>query len=244
MGGWLGDVLGRKKTIWLASTLALIGAILQTAAVNIEMFIVGRVIAGFAIGLVYAVSSIYNAEIAPPKIRGVIVGLQTQMISIGYASSNWIGVFGSFAAGNAAWRIPLGLQCLPAIILIVGLFWLPESPRWLVQHGKYEEAHSVIRKLHEDTIGIDNTEFYEKEFNQIKQQIDYEREVTIKSFWKLFTVASNRKRLLLGILLQVFLQTTGVNVVNCACYLCFLLPDAVFLIHNYYFHRAQEPRCM
>lgn len=234
MGGWLGDVLGRKKTIWLASTLALIGAILQTAAVNIEMFIVGRVIAGFAIGLVYAVSSIYNAEIAPPKIRGVIVGLQTQMISIGYASSNWIGVFGSFAAGNAAWRIPLGLQCLPAIILIIGLFWLPESPRWLVQHGKYEEAHAVIRKLHEDTIGIDNTEFYEKEFNQIKQQIDYEREVTIKSFWKLFTVASNRKRLLLGVLLQVFLQTTGVNVVNCAFHLSFFLSEALFLIQNHY----------
>lgn len=61
IGGYLGDLLGRKKTIWLASTLALVGAVLQTAAVNIEMFIVGRVIAGFAIGLVYAISSIYNA---------------------------------------------------------------------------------------------------------------------------------------------------------------------------------------
>ena len=175
MGGYLGDALGRKKTIWLASTLALIGAVLQTASVNIEMFIVGRVIAGFAIGLVYAVSSIYNAEIAPPRIRGVIVGLQTQMISLGYASANWIGVFGSFAAGNAAWRIPLGLQCLPACILIVGLFWLPESPRWLIQHGKYEEAHTVIKRLHEDTVGVDNAFFYEQEFNQIKQQIDFER---------------------------------------------------------------------
>lgn len=219
MGGYLGDVLGRKRTIWLASSLALVGAILQTASVNIEMFLVGRVIAGFAIGLVYAVSSIYNAEIAPPKIRGIIVGLQTQMISCGYAASNWIGLFGSFAAGNAAWRIPLGLQCLPAIILIIGLFWLPESPRWLIQHGKYDEAHQVIKRLHEDTIGVDNQFFYEQEFNQIKQQIDFEREVTIKSFWYLFTVPSNRKRLLLGVLLQVFLQTTGVNVVNCKLHL-------------------------
>ena len=211
-GGYLGDKLGRKKTIWLASTLALIGAILQTAAVNIEMFLVGRVIAGFAIGLVYAVSSIYNAEIAPPKIRGIIVGLQTQLISTGYASANWVGVFGSFASGNAAWRIPLGLQCLPAVVLIIGLFWLPESPRWLIQHGKHEEARAVIEKLHSD-IGVDE-DFCEKEYQQMQMQIEYEKEVAIKSWWALFTKASYRKRLLLGIGLQVFLQTTGVNVVN------------------------------
>lgn len=66
LGGWLGDALGRKKTIWLASTLALIGAILQTTAVKIEYFLVGRIIAGFSVGLVYAVSSIYNAGERPP----------------------------------------------------------------------------------------------------------------------------------------------------------------------------------
>ncbi|CRG91958.1 Facilitated trehalose transporter Tret1 [Talaromyces islandicus] len=213
LGGWLGDSLGRKKTIWLASTLALIGAILQTAAVNIVMFLVGRILAGFAIGLVYAVSSIYNAEIAPPKIRGVIVGLQTQLISLGYALANWVGVFGSFAAGNAAWRIPLGIQCVPALILILGLFWLPESPRWLIQKEKYDQARVVLERLHSE-IGDADTGFYHREFEQIKQQIDFEREVTIKSWWVLFTKASNRRRLLLGIGLQVFLQTTGVNVVN------------------------------
>ena len=211
-GGYLADLLGRKKTIWIASTLALVGAVLQTAAVNIEMFLVGRILAGFAIGLVYAVSSIYNAEIAPPKIRGIVVGLQTQLISIGYASSNWMGAFGSFANGNAAWRIPLGLQCLPAVVLIIGLFWLPESPRWLIQKGRYEQAHIVLERLHAD-IGVD-ANFAEREFEQIKQQIDFEREVTIKSFWALFTKPSYRKRLFLGIMLQVFLQTTGVNVVN------------------------------
>lgn len=177
------------------------------------MFLVGRIIAGFAIGLVYAVSSIYNAEIAPPKIRGVIVGLQTQLISIGYALANWVGVFSSFAAGNAAWRIPLGIQCVPALILILGLFWLPESPRWLIQKEKYDQAKIVLERLHSDMDNADK-DFNHREFDQIKQQIDFEREVTIKSWWSLFTKASNRRRLLLGIGLQVFLQTTGVNVVN------------------------------
>jgi len=223
-GGYLGDKLGRKKTIWLASTLALIGAILQTAAVNITMFLVGRIMAGYAIGLVYAVSSIYNAEIAPPKIRGITVGLQTQMISIGYALANWVGVFGSFAAGNAAWRIPLGIQCVPAVVLIIGLFWLPESPRWLVQNGKYEQARAVLRKLHatetkstkndltltDQENGLEN--FADRELMQIREQVDFERETEVKSFWVLFTKPSYRRRLLLGVGLQVFLQTSGVNV--------------------------------
>lgn len=211
-GGYLGDLLGRKKTIWLASVLALIGAILQTSAVNIAMFLVGRILAGFAIGLVYAISSIYNAEIAPPKIRGLLVGLQTQLISSGYALSNWIGVFGSYAHGNAAWRIPLGIQCVPAVVLIIGLFWLPESPRWLIQHGKDEEARAVIEKLHS---GLNvEADFCDREFRQMKQQIEYEREVSIKSWTSLFTKRSNFRRLMLGVGLQVFLQTTGVNVVN------------------------------
>ncbi len=211
-GGYLGDKLGRKRTIWLASTLALAGAILQTAAVNMPMFLVGRIIAGFAIGLVYAVASIYNAEIAPPKIRGVMVAMQTLLIASGYALSNWVGVFGSFASGNAAWRIPLGIQCLPAVVLIIGLFWLPESPRWLLMQGRESEAQAVIMKLHEEESG-DKT-FAEREFNQMKQQIEYEQEVSIKSWTQLFSKPSNRRRLLLGVLLQVFLQTTGVNVVN------------------------------
>ena len=209
LGGYLGDKLGRKKTIWLASTLALIGAILQTASVNISMFLVGRIVAGFAIGLVYAVSSIYNAEIAPPKIRGIVVGLQTQLISFGYATSNWVGLFGSFAKGNGQWRIPLGIQCVPAVVLIVGLAFLPESPRWLVSKERYEEAHRVIKKLHSDI--ATEEDFSEREFKQIKQQIDYERDVAIKSWSYLFTKASNRRRLFLGIMLQVFLQTTGVR---------------------------------
>lgn len=156
-----------------------------------------------------------NYRIAPPRIRGIVVGMQTQLISIGYASSNWMGLFGSFASGNAAWRIPLGLQCLPAVVLIVGLFWLPESPRWLAQKGRYEDAHAVIKKLHDDIASGDG--FADREFNQIRLQIEYERKVSIKSWSSLFTKASNRRRLILGIMLQVFLQTTGVNVVNCMC---------------------------
>ena len=210
-GGYLGDRLGRKKTIWVAAVLALIGGILQTAAVNVVMFLFGRIVGGLAIGLVYAVSSIYNAEIAPPRIRGLVVGLQSQLIAIGFALANWVGCFGAYNDGDAAWRVPLGMQCIFAIVLIIGLFWLPESPRWLIQKGKCEEAHVVLQKLHSDEI---DPEFYQREFDQIRVQVDFEREVVIKSWLALFTKASYRYRLLLGIGLQVFLQTTGAAAIN------------------------------
>ena len=88
----------------------------------------------------------------------------------------------------------------------------PESPRWLIHHGKDEQARAVIEKLHSDMAG--DPDFCEREYKQMKQQIEYEREVSIKSWWTLFTKRSNFRRLLLGVGLQVFLQTTGVNVVN------------------------------
>jgi len=107
----------------------------------------------------------------------------------------------------------LGIQCVPAVILIIGLFWLPESPRWLIQKGRDAEANAIVKRLHDSSTDYD-VDFADKEFTQMKQQIEYEREVSIKSWTQLFTKPSNRRRLILGILLQVFLQTTGVNVVN------------------------------
>jgi len=89
VGGYLGDKLGRKKTIWLAATLTFIGAVLQTAAVSITMFLVGRILAGFAVGLAYAISSIYNAEIAPPKIRGILVGCRRRLALALQLSRYW-----------------------------------------------------------------------------------------------------------------------------------------------------------
>jgi MFS family permease len=212
LGGYLGDKLGRKGTIWLASIIALIGGIVQTASVNIVMFLVGRIIGGLAIGLVYSVSSMYNAEIAPPKIRGVVVGLQGLLIAIGFALANWIGCFAAYTDTDAAWRVPLGLQCVFAIILIVGLFWLPESPRWLIQKGRYDEARIILEKLHAGDGGEPN--FYLKEFEQIKQQVTFERDVAIKSWLVLFTKPAYRHRLILGVLLQIFVMLTGANAIN------------------------------
>ena len=99
------------------------------------MLIAGRIIAGLAIGVLLSIVPVYNAELALPNQRGVLVGLFAVMASFGVLCSNWVGYAGFFAVGNAQWRIPLGCQAPFAVILCLGAFILPESPRWCKQYG-------------------------------------------------------------------------------------------------------------
>ncbi len=101
---------------------------------------------------------------------------------------------------------------MPAIIVIIGTFWLPFSPRWLLEKERDDEAYKVLKRLH-GNIGHDES-FFRAEFEQMRDQIRYENSVTVKSFKLLFTKPSYRKRLMLAILVQVFTQLSGINVIN------------------------------
>ena len=114
----------------LTRRIAVIGAILQAAAVNVGMMIAGRLVAGYSCGMLLSVVPVYIAEISPPKQRGFIVGLQGMAIATGFCLANWIGYGGSFAIGDAQWRITLSMQAPAAVALSVGAFFVPFSPRW------------------------------------------------------------------------------------------------------------------
>jgi hypothetical protein len=101
---------------------------------------------------------------------------------------------------------------VPAIIVLVGVFFLPFSPRWLLEQDRDEEALAVIKRLH-GNIGHDDS-FYLAEFNQMREQIRYEKSVASPTWAEVFRTASNRKRVLLAVLVQAFTQLSGINVVN------------------------------
>lgn len=122
--------MGHSNLLSTNSSSVAFGTTLQTAAQNLGMLITGRVIAGLAVGILLSIVPVYNAELAVPQHRGVIVGLFAVLASFGVVCSNWIGYGCQFAYGDAQWRIPLGCQIPPAIILGIGGFFLPESPRW------------------------------------------------------------------------------------------------------------------
>ncbi|CAO2652673.1 Nn.00g009560.m01.CDS01 [Neocucurbitaria sp. VM-36] len=171
--GYFADRLSRKYTIFIASMLTIVGAILQCAAVHVGMLVAGRLVAGIGCGQLLSVVPIYLAEVAPPARRGFLVGTQGMMIAIGFGLANWVGYAGAFAHGDAQWRIPLAMQLPLPILLCVMVFFIPFSPRWLVLRDRHDEAKRVIASLHGTS---DNEDFLDRELLQIQEQIQLERE--------------------------------------------------------------------
>ena len=115
----------------------------------------------------------------------------------------------TFLDGTKAWRVPWGIQMLPAVLLFFGLFLLPESPRWLARHDKWEEAHAVLTLVHGK--GNPNAPFVTLEMNEIKQMIEFERQNADVSFTELFR-PKMLNRLHIGVFTQIWSQLTGMNV--------------------------------
>ncbi|KAI7087229.1 general substrate transporter [Hortaea werneckii] len=213
MGGLTMDRLGRKKTVQIGAVIATVGGILQCAAVHLAMILVGRIISGWAVGLMSMSVPVYQAECAHPKIRGLIVGLTQQMIGVGFIVSTWVG-YGSHHAGadtSFQWRFPLAFQVAPSLLLLVGLVWLPESPRWLIEVDRNEEGMSTLRRLHFDG---SNEDWINQEYNEIMATISAEKAITAPGWAVMFKVPQWRKRLFHGTLVQVFTQLTGINVIG------------------------------
>lgn len=212
VSGWLNDKYGRKRTAQIGCVFALWGCSMQAGANNIATLLIGRIIAGLAIGSLSMTVPLYNTEIAPPKIRGFMVGLAQQMIGIGFIVANWVGYGCQFINSNAQWRIALGLQIVPAFLLLVGIQFLPYSPRWLIEQGRDEEAHAVVLQLHSKS-GSD-TEFAEKEYAQMHDAIRAEMHVRSRNVSDLWSSPAMIRRSLVAIGVQVFGQFTGINVIN------------------------------
>ncbi|KAF9894127.1 hypothetical protein FE257_009100 [Aspergillus nanangensis] len=170
--GYSANRLSRKWTICHSAVIAIIGAILQTAAVNPGMMIAGRCLAGIGCGILLTVVPIYIAEVSPPQQRGMIVGLQGFMIAIGFFTANWIGYGGAYASGDAQWRIPLAMQIPGPLALAIGCCFIPYSPRWLIQQERYDEARTVLTAIHGNRNGEDDA--VEQELAQIRAQIHAE----------------------------------------------------------------------
>ncbi|KAL6302497.1 general substrate transporter [Sparassis latifolia] len=213
IAGWSNDKIGRKRSIQLGCTLALWGCAMQSGANNFACMLIGRIIAGLAIGVLSMTVPLYNTEIAPPKIRGLIVGLAQQMIGIGFIVANWVGYGCQFINSNTSWRLPLGLQLIPAFLLLVGTQFLPFSPRWLLEQGRDEEALAVVRKLHGGNTP-EAREKAEREFLEMQMTIKAEMTVKSRNIGDLWATPGMLKRTLVAVGVQVFGQFSGINVIN------------------------------
>ncbi|KAF4566476.1 hypothetical protein EYR36_011903 [Pleurotus pulmonarius] len=205
----LADRLGRKRTIILAGIIWVIGSILQCAAQNRGMLVVGRIISGLSVGISSAIVPIYQSEITAPSIRGRMVSLQQWSITWGILIQYFIAFGCSYINGTASFRIPWGLQMIPAIILSTGMTLFPESPRWLFDQGREAEALEILADLHGG--GDTSNELVVLEFEEIKQQVYFERQEGAKSYLDLLKPGIFR-RVVLGTSLQMWSQLSGMNI--------------------------------
>ena len=165
------------------------------------MLVVGRAISGIAIGYASATVPLYLAEITQPHLRGRMVSIAQWAITWGILIQYFIQFGCSYISGVASFRIPWGLQMIPGVILAVGMLWFPESPRWLVDHGREEEALEVLADLHAH--GDKDDSLVQLEYEEIKQQVYSEKQEGAKSYLDLFRQGIAR-RVILGMSLQMW----------------------------------------
>ncbi|KAF9873874.1 hypothetical protein CkaCkLH20_08608 [Colletotrichum karsti] len=208
----VGDRWGRRVGIIVGSSIMATGGILQGASVHIGMFLASRFLLGFGLVFCNTFAPILIGELAHPKDRSVVTSLYQTSWYIGAIIAAWT-TFATFSMPNQwAWRIPSLLQAAPALIQIVGVCFVPESPRWLVAKGRGEKAKQILEQYHAD--GRQGDELVELEFLEIKSVI--ETELTSEGMtWKSFLSSKgNRRRMMLMIMLGLFSQWSGNGLVS------------------------------
>ncbi|KAK8224255.1 putative MFS monosaccharide transporter [Phyllosticta paracitricarpa] len=207
---FIGDKLGRIRFMQLMCAVVTVGTAIQTAAVNIGMFLAGRVLAGYAVGGMVATVPIYLSEISDPQHRGLIGGISGCGISFGTMMSNWVGFACGYASyGPVQWRLPLGIQIPWGIIMFSGLAtFMPNSPRQLIRSGKIDQARTEFIKIRRDL----QSHEVQQEFALMRGQIEFEMRREIKSIKEIFH--HFRHPALVSIAVQTMTSLTGVNVIQ------------------------------
>jgi len=204
----IADTVGRRLGLMFSTGVVFVlGVILQTASTDRPMFIAGRFFAGLGVGLVSAMIPMYQSETSPKWIRGTIVGTYQLAITIGLFLAAIVNNSTKDRDDSGSYRIPIAIQFLWAIILVTGLIFLPETPRFLIKKDRREKAVRSLAKLRR--LPTDHPAI-EEEISEIAANHAYEMSLGAASYSDCFK-GTVRKRLITGCLLQALQQLTGVN---------------------------------
>jgi MFS transporter, SP family, xylose:H+ symportor len=198
------DRYGRKKVLFAIGILYFIGGLGSGLVTNLPLFMVFRFIGGIGVGVASVVAPIYTAEIAPPRLRGRLVGLVQFNIVLGIL----LAYLSNFIIANAlpadvAWRWMFMVMAIPAAIFFLLLFTTPETPRWLFQAGRRDEAVDVVRRT---TSSQEEAAFEIREIEEALARQHGQAEAP-------FFVRQNRKVILLAVAIAAFNQLSGINAI-------------------------------
>jgi sugar porter (SP) family MFS transporter len=199
-GGKAADLFGRRRVLLVTAAIFGIGALASAVAPSPAILIVSRVVLGLAIGLASTNVPVYLSEVAPPHARGWVVSLFQLAVTVGIV----VAYLTDYAfAGVEGWRWMLGLAVAPALVFGTGMFFLPETPRWLIRGGHHEVAHQVLVRIR----GLSDVNV---EIEAIKASLAQQAE---SGHWTDLLRRQVRPALVVGLGLAIFQQITGINTV-------------------------------
>ena len=200
VGGWLSDRFGRRRVLMISAVLFALSAFGAACARNLPEFAAGGFIGGIAIGAASVLAPLYIAEVSPARNRGRLVALNQMAIVSGILVAylvNWLLSFG----GPSSWRWMFASAAIPAAAFLAGLFFVPESPRWLVEKGRSAEALAVLARVNGRSAGL-------QEVREIEETVAAETGTLAELFQP-----GLRRALWIAVSLAILQQITGINTV-------------------------------
>ena len=199
VAGALADRLGRRLTIVTAAVLFVAGALVESLAPGSYVLVAGRLLVGFGVGVASVAAPLYAAELAPSRVRGRMVSLYQLAITIGI----FVAYFADYLLINGdQWRVMLGISAVPGVLLVLAILPLPDSPRWYVSRDRHDEARSTLQRV-EPGVNID----------QELTDIEDLNAAEAAGSWREVFALRWRRPLVIGVMLAVLQQFTGINAI-------------------------------
>ncbi|KAK3072156.1 hypothetical protein LTR53_007349 [Teratosphaeriaceae sp. CCFEE 6253] len=204
---YIADGLGRRWGIIIGCLIMILGVILQAISINFRMFIAARFFIGFGVAIAHGASPLLICELVHPQHRATFTTIYNTTWNVGSIIAAWLTFGTNHVPGNWSWRIPSIVQAAPSIVQLIFVWFVPESPRFMVAHGQVEKAHQTIANVHAN--GNLDDEVVLLEIQEIRDTLKLEQELEGNGWKELIRTKGNRRRLAILLTLGLFSQWSG-----------------------------------